>query len=197
MAGSEMNLRRLRLSANMTQQQLADAIGVDRAAVSQWESGTAYPRMGKAMKLCDLFGVSLDQLVGYREDVSAAAGEIGWSIRSFREERGMTQRQLGEIAGVSGMAVSQWENGRAVPRMGAIQRMSDYFRVPKSRIMGDSVEYFAVDLSEPPDALSPDERELLALYRSMDADGREMALCAVRGMASSRADAGHVAEGIA
>lgn len=42
------------------------------------------------------------------------------------------------------MAVSQWENGRSVPRMGSIQRMADYFKVPKSTIMGDVSEQAAV-----------------------------------------------------
>ena len=33
------------------------------------------------------------------------------------------------------MAVSQWENDRAVPRMGVIQRLSDHFKIPKSAII--------------------------------------------------------------
>ena len=64
---------------------------------------------------------------------------VGESIKKLRESHDMTQEQLGVVAGVSSMAVSQWENGRAVPRMGSIQRMSDYFGVPKSTIMGDVV----------------------------------------------------------
>ena len=64
---------------------------------------------------------------------------VGPSIKKLRESHGMTQEQLGKVAGVSSMAVSQWENGRAVPRMGSIQRMADYFKVPKSTIMGDVV----------------------------------------------------------
>ena len=66
--------------------------------------------------------------------------DVAASIRKLREEHELTQEQLGEIAGVSSMAVSQWENGRAVPRMGSIQRMADYFGVPKSVIMGDKDE---------------------------------------------------------
>ena len=62
---------------------------------------------------------------------------VATSIRKLREDHDMTQEQLGEVAGVSSMAVSQWENGRAVPRMGSIQRMADFFGVPKSIIMGD------------------------------------------------------------
>ena len=35
------------------------------------------------------------------------------------------------------MAVSQWENGRAVPRMGAVQAISDHFNISKSEIIDE------------------------------------------------------------
>ncbi|MBC2888573.1 LexA family protein [Gordonibacter massiliensis (ex Traore et al. 2017)] len=60
---------------------------------------------------------------------------LGENIKSLRAERGLTQEELGRIAGVSPMAVSQWENGRAVPRMGAVQRMADHFGISKSSII--------------------------------------------------------------
>ena len=123
---------------------------------------------------------------------------VGESIRKIRREHDLTQEQLGRIAGVTAMAVSQWENGRAVPRMGAIQLMADYFGIPKSAIMGDAREYAIAEMQERQySALTADERELLELYRSMDASGREMALYALRGMASSRADSGRVEEKLA
>ena len=75
--------------------------------------------------------------------------DVRESIKKLREDNGLTQEQLGEIAGVSSMAVSQWENGRAVPRMGSIQRMADHFNVPKSIIMGDTPIYSTGHVSVP------------------------------------------------
>ncbi len=57
------NLQYLRGSRNMTQEQLAMLIGVSRQSVSKWESEKAYPEMDKLLMLCDMFGVSLDDLV--------------------------------------------------------------------------------------------------------------------------------------
>lgn len=106
--------------------------------------------------------------------------DVGKSIRKLRESRNLTQEELGRIAGVSSMAVSQWENGRAVPRMGAIQRMADYFNIPKSEIMGDEPhEIFD-------GAISPDERELLTLYRSMSNDMQRTLLETARNFAALR-----------
>lgn len=58
-------------------------------------------------------------------------------IKSLRELHGLTQSQLADICGVSDKAVSTWEKGRNVPRMGVIQKMADYFNVSKGTIIGE------------------------------------------------------------
>lgn len=62
---------------------------------------------------------------------------IGQNIRRLRESHGMNQTQLAEIAGVTDKAVSTWENDLKIPRMGAIQRIADYFGLLKSDIIED------------------------------------------------------------
>ncbi|EFA23107.1 DNA-binding helix-turn-helix protein [Bifidobacterium gallicum DSM 20093 = LMG 11596] len=57
------NLVSLRANRHMTQEQLAMLVGVSRQAISKWESGKAYPEMDKLLIICDLFTVSLDDLV--------------------------------------------------------------------------------------------------------------------------------------
>lgn len=47
----------------MSQEQLADQLGVTRQSVSKWESGTAMPELAKLIALSDLFDVSVDYLV--------------------------------------------------------------------------------------------------------------------------------------
>lgn len=63
---------------------------------------------------------------------------IGANIRRIRERHGLTQEEFGKIADVSSMAVSQWENDRAVPRMGAVQAIADYFKISKGEIIDDN-----------------------------------------------------------
>ena len=60
---------------------------------------------------------------------------IGDNIRYLRVTHGMSQPELGKIAGVSDKAVSSWETGAKIPRMGAIERIAAYFRVSKSAII--------------------------------------------------------------
>ena len=117
------------------------------------------------------------------------------NIRMLRTEADMTQQKLADLVGVKREAVAQWEVGLAMPRLGTAVKLARYFGITLDDLVGDDMpEQTVENLS---DALLRDERELLDLYRSLDANGREMALCAVRGMASSREDTGRVAEGIA
>lgn len=62
---------------------------------------------------------------------------IGNRIKSLREAHGMTQIELANIVGVTDKAVSTWENDINAPRMGAIQKMADYFHVSKGYLIGD------------------------------------------------------------
>ena len=62
---------------------------------------------------------------------------IGNRIKFLRESKNMTQVEFGKIAGVSDKAVSTWENGTAEPRMGAIQKIADYFGVSKGWIVDE------------------------------------------------------------
>ena len=59
-----MRIKELREAAGLTQAEVVEAMGVDQAAVSRWESGQAMPRASKLPVLADLFGCSIDALFG-------------------------------------------------------------------------------------------------------------------------------------
>lgn len=56
-------LLELRRKEGLSQEQLADRLGVTRQSVSKWESGAAVPELSKLVALSDLFSVSVDYLV--------------------------------------------------------------------------------------------------------------------------------------
>ena len=62
---------------------------------------------------------------------------IGDKIRELRESKGLLQSELAVILGVSDKAVSSWENGNRTPRMGPIEKLANYFQVPKSYFFDD------------------------------------------------------------
>lgn len=58
------NIYRYRTEKNMSQGDLADALEVSRQSVSKWENNSAVPELEKLMKMSEIFGVTLDELVG-------------------------------------------------------------------------------------------------------------------------------------
>lgn len=57
------NLQFYRKQKNITQEQLAEQMGVSRQTVSKWEADSSYPEMEKILQLCDMFGCSMDTLL--------------------------------------------------------------------------------------------------------------------------------------
>ena len=62
------NIVRLRKLNQMTQEDIAEAVGVSRQAVAKWESGETIPDLEKCKLLAELFGVSLDDLANYEPE---------------------------------------------------------------------------------------------------------------------------------
>ncbi len=57
------NLKKIRKEHNLSQEQLADKLGVSRQSVSKWESNQAYPEMDKVLQICKMFNVNIDELM--------------------------------------------------------------------------------------------------------------------------------------
>lgn len=53
----------LRTQLGLSQEDLAEKLGVSRQSVSKWETGQSVPDLDKLIKLADLFGISVDELV--------------------------------------------------------------------------------------------------------------------------------------
>ena len=60
------NIRSLRKQRKMTQEKLAEALGVTVGAVYKWESGQSQPELNLLVKMADFFDTSVDMLLGYR-----------------------------------------------------------------------------------------------------------------------------------
>lgn len=68
------NLQYLRKMRNkMTQEELAERLGISRQTVSKWELDAAYPEMDKVIELCNLFSCTMDKLVRGDLNISSDA----------------------------------------------------------------------------------------------------------------------------
>ena len=57
------NLQKLRKEKGISQEQLAEQLGVTRQSVSKWESGARYPEMDKIVALCNIFHCDMNVLI--------------------------------------------------------------------------------------------------------------------------------------
>ena len=57
------NLQKLRKERGISQEQLAEQLGVTRQSVSKWESGASYPEMDKIVAICNIFHCDMDVLI--------------------------------------------------------------------------------------------------------------------------------------
>lgn len=68
------NLVQLRKLNDMTQEELAEAVGVTRQAIAKWEAGDSVPDLERSKAIADAFGVSLDDLANYDPEDNMGMG---------------------------------------------------------------------------------------------------------------------------
>ena len=82
------NLKNLRKSKKLSQEELAEKVGVSRQSVSKWETGEAYPEMNNILMLCKIFHCNINELVNDSlMDVSSLDEEIKMNVVKFKEEK--------------------------------------------------------------------------------------------------------------
>lgn len=59
-----MNFASARIAAGLTQSEVARRLEIDQSAVSRWENGKRIPRGTLLVKVADLYGCTIDELLG-------------------------------------------------------------------------------------------------------------------------------------
>ncbi len=67
--------------------------------------------------------------------------DIGEKIKKFREIRGLSQSELGNILNVTNRAVSKWENGKSYPSIELLQPLAEALNVSVITLIGEIKEY--------------------------------------------------------
>ena len=78
-------LQELRKSKGLTQEELAQAIFVSRAAVSKWESGRGYPNIDSLKEIAKFFSVTVDELLSPNEVLTIAEEDGKQKEKHFRD----------------------------------------------------------------------------------------------------------------
>lgn len=90
------NLKSIRKSKKISQEDLADKLGVSRQSVSKWETGENYPSMQNIVCLCDIFKCKMNDLVHEDfEDLDFLGEEVKMNIVK------LNQKEQKEMKGIS------------------------------------------------------------------------------------------------
>lgn len=82
------NLKLIRKSKKISQEELAEKLGISRQSVSKWETGENYPSMNNIMCLCDIFKCNINELVHEDFiDINFLDDEIKMSVVKFKKEK--------------------------------------------------------------------------------------------------------------
>ena len=101
------NIVRLRTQKNWSQGDLADALDISRQSVSKWETDASIPELDKLLKLSELFGVTLDELVrGEDAPKAETAAPAAQAVpASFTPQTSSEQEKRHTIAGTILMCI--------------------------------------------------------------------------------------------
>ena len=154
------NLRKVRIYNGMTQQELADALGTTKAAVSAYEHSKTRPTFAMLIKIAQVLNVSTDYLLSFGDEyldevyevspikpkemdgndrawrLSGRFMGIGAQIRELREERGLSRQKLADDLSLSVTSIQKYENDIAAPSYGTLLDMARYFDVSTERLFG-------------------------------------------------------------
>lgn len=143
-------LKELREEHDLTQEEFAEALGISKAAIKQYERSERTPNYDVMLKLEKLFGVSPCYLAGESDDkldcVSASNERtpitqiIGERLKELRLEKELTQQQLSEELNLSYKSIVNYENGYREPKTDVLYKLAQYFNVYPAYIRGETDE---------------------------------------------------------
>ncbi len=92
------NLKKIRKSKNISQEELASKVGVSRQSVSKWETSEAYPEMNNILELCKIFHCHINDLVNDNMiDLDSLDEDVKMSIVKLKKEK---QKQMKDISNI-------------------------------------------------------------------------------------------------
>lgn len=85
------NLKLLRKQKKLTQQEVADIVGVSKRTCIYWEQGERQISIGKAKRLAEYFGVSVGYLLGLDTPVKDGIAELIDKVNEWADKRSLKQ----------------------------------------------------------------------------------------------------------
>lgn len=152
----------LRKQNRLSQEQMAELLGINRATLSKYETGVIVPSLAQLRKIAEILNVSVVELfpdeLANDFDYPAEKGKkalktsanylipdeclftIGERIRAIRKEKGMTQKQVADKCGMADSAIRKYESGTVQTRDVTLEKIASALGVSSRFLRGASTE---------------------------------------------------------
>ena len=136
------NLRNLRKSKNISQEELAERVRVSRQSVSKWETGEAYPEMNNILELCKIFHCHINDLVNDNIlDIDSLDEDVKMSAVKFKKEKQNQMKGISKVLSLIGKVagiVARVAIGFVVVAMVSIPFLFKYIDVKDGNLVSTS-----------------------------------------------------------
>ncbi|MCG8400934.1 MAG: helix-turn-helix domain-containing protein [Firmicutes bacterium] len=142
-------IRIMRAEKNLSLQDMAQRAGISLSYLSDIERGTVYPALNTLKRIAGGLEVSVSSIMG-------SEGSLGHKLKVLREEYGLTQAQLANLAGVTAGLIGQIEHSKVQPSLKTLEKLAE--------VMGVSPCYFIMEpgaVDQILNLMNPELREML------------------------------------
>lgn len=166
------NIKRLRREHGMTQERLAELVGVSCTAVSKWESSITYPDITALIPLSEIFDVSVDELLGIKKGERAAhLEEVKMALKHVQYDTSLPESAYLDAAR---QAVAEFPSDECLQH-----ELAWALRC---------AVYFSHDLDDVEKMKMTDESEKILLYLMNSASNEEVRINAINSLVALYAD---------
>lgn len=121
------NLSYLRRKQCLTQDAVAETMGLSQQAIFFYESGDREPTLENLLKLSNLFGISVDDFLS--KDLMPAGSMVSKNLKYLRKKENYHQEEMAGILRVSKSNMSKYENGVIELNNQGLVNVSEFFGV--------------------------------------------------------------------
>ena len=146
------NLKSIRKMKNVSQEDLADKLGVSRQSVSKWETGENYPTMQNIVCLCSIFKCKMNDLVHEDfDDIDFMDEEIKMSVVKLNEKEQKNIKVISQILymiGRIGAILSRVAIGFVAVAMVIIPILFNSIEIKDNQIIADGKVFTVTEIND-------------------------------------------------
>ena len=136
-------MKEIREEKGLTQQEVADALGVTKGSYSMWECGSDTIPLRRLNQLGNLFNVSIDYLVGFnnKKKYSNAKPDIklkitGENLKKIRLKKALTQVEIAQELNINQPTWNRYENSKTLILTVVIVELAKKYHYSIDKILG-------------------------------------------------------------